>query len=44
MDKDKCGVRIKERWYPFACPECGEVLQHYGGCDICPKCGWSECG
>lgn len=25
------------------CPECGEVLVHEGGCDICKNCGWSKC-
>lgn len=26
------------------CPECGEPLQHSGGCDSCPSCGFSHCG
>lgn len=26
------------------CPECGEILIHEGGCDICKACGWSKCG
>lgn len=26
------------------CPECGEPLQHEGGCDICKNCGYSHCG
>lgn len=26
------------------CPECGVVLIHEGGCDICKNCGWSKCG
>lgn len=26
------------------CPECGEPLEHEGGCDICKNCGWSKCG
>lgn len=26
------------------CPECGDVLIHEGGCDICKACGWSKCG
>ena len=25
------------------CPECGAVLQHSGGCDSCPECGFSHC-
>ena len=26
------------------CPECGEPLQHSGGCDFCVACGFSHCG
>ena len=26
------------------CPECGEPLEHEGGCDICKSCGYSHCG
>lgn len=26
------------------CPECGEILVHEGGCNICKACGWSKCG
>ena len=26
------------------CPECGEILEHEGGCNICRKCGYSKCG
>lgn len=26
------------------CPECGEPLQHEGGCDTCKNCGYSHCG
>jgi len=25
------------------CPDCGEKLQHEGGCVICKQCGWSKC-
>ena len=25
------------------CPECGNILIHEGGCDICKDCGWSKC-
>ncbi|MBP6886838.1 MAG: vitamin B12-dependent ribonucleotide reductase [Oscillospiraceae bacterium] len=25
------------------CPECGEVLEHEGGCVSCRSCGWSKC-
>lgn len=27
-----------------ACPECGGVVEHEGGCCICHSCGYSECG
>lgn len=26
------------------CPECGEPLQHIGGCVQCSQCSWSRCG
>lgn len=26
------------------CPECGELLEHEGGCVMCRNCGWSKCG
>jgi len=25
------------------CPECGAVLVHEGGCDVCKECGFSHC-
>lgn len=25
------------------CPECGAILEHNGGCDICKECGYSHC-
>ncbi len=26
-----------------ACPECGGVVEHEGGCSVCHACGYSEC-
>ncbi|MDD2417965.1 MAG: TSCPD domain-containing protein, partial [Oscillospiraceae bacterium] len=26
------------------CPECGEKVEHEGGCVICKNCGYSKCG
>lgn len=26
------------------CPECGAIMDHEGGCDICRECGYSHCG
>jgi ribonucleoside-diphosphate reductase alpha chain len=25
------------------CPECGSILEHEGGCEICHSCGYSKC-
>jgi len=27
-----------------ACPDCGGVVEHEGGCAVCKACGYSECG
>ena len=27
-----------------ACPDCGGVIEHEGGCAVCKGCGYSECG
>jgi len=26
------------------CPECGNTVEHEGGCMICRSCGFSKCG
>ncbi len=26
-----------------ACPECGGIVEHEGGCSVCHGCGYSEC-
>ena len=26
------------------CPECGEPVEHEGGCVVCRNCGYSKCG
>ncbi len=26
-----------------ACPDCGGVVEHEGGCHVCHSCGYSEC-
>jgi len=25
------------------CPDCWTPIQHEGGCQVCPNCGWSKC-
>lgn len=27
-----------------SCPECGEPMEHEGGCKMCRSCGYSKCG
>lgn len=35
---------VKEETTPFSiCPECGEKLNHNGGCVSCTNCGFSKC-
>ncbi len=29
---------------PKYCPECGNPMEHEGGCAICRNCGYSKCG
>ncbi|MGI6365778.1 MAG: vitamin B12-dependent ribonucleotide reductase [Bacillota bacterium] len=37
-------VVVKERVPSTKCPECGEIINHEGGCTICLSCGYSHCG
>ena len=36
-------VREKVALIKGACPECGGIVQHEGGCAVCRICGYSEC-
>jgi ribonucleoside-diphosphate reductase alpha chain len=36
-------VREKVALAKGACPECGGILEHAGGCAVCRFCGYSEC-
>jgi len=45
--KDVCSnpdMRIDEMNLGGACPECGHIVEHEGGCVICRNCGYSKCG
>lgn len=33
----------KTRQERGACPECGGIVEHEGGCSVCHVCGYSEC-
>lgn len=33
----------KARQERGACPECGGIVEHEGGCSVCHVCGYSEC-
>ncbi len=40
-----CCTPCDEKHQMFgACPECGGVVEHEGGCCVCHACGYSECG
>ena len=33
----------KEAQHTGACPDCGGVIAHESGCNLCHSCGWSAC-
>lgn len=35
---------VKGQTTTSKCPECGDAIQHEGGCIICLSCGYSHCG
>ena len=40
------GGKVQSEKRPFfkgACPECGGIVEHEGGCVVCRICGYSEC-
>ncbi len=37
-------LEMKPQSKGSACPECGNGLEHEGGCVICRSCGFSKCG
>ncbi|MDD2362736.1 MAG: vitamin B12-dependent ribonucleotide reductase, partial [Oscillospiraceae bacterium] len=47
---DKTDDSTAKKQAPFiaahirVCPECGEKVEHEGGCVICRNCGYSKCG
>ena len=34
---------VKSSFLRGACPECGGIVEHEGGCAVCHACGYSEC-
>ncbi|MFZ2956387.1 MAG: vitamin B12-dependent ribonucleotide reductase [Candidatus Ozemobacteraceae bacterium] len=42
-DKARAWVTDSES-FGNICPDCGENLEHEGGCIICRSCGYSKCG
>jgi ribonucleoside-diphosphate reductase alpha chain len=36
-------VKEKISFVKGACPECGGIVEHEGGCAVCRLCGYSEC-
>lgn len=46
LSSDDRGEQQDEEKAPMikgACPECGGILEHEGGCCVCHGCGYSEC-
>jgi ribonucleoside-diphosphate reductase alpha chain len=33
----------KREFFKGACPDCGGIVEHEGGCAVCRICGYSEC-
>jgi ribonucleoside-diphosphate reductase alpha chain len=36
-------VKQKRAFFKGACPDCGGIVEHEGGCAVCRLCGYSEC-
>jgi len=36
-------VKAKVAFLKGACPDCGGIVEHEGGCAVCRMCGYSEC-
>ena len=36
-------IKEKMAFVKGACPECGGIVEHEGGCAVCRLCGYSEC-
>ncbi len=36
-------IKVKMAFVKGACPECGGIVEHEGGCAVCRLCGYSEC-
>jgi ribonucleoside-diphosphate reductase alpha chain len=36
-------IKEKLAFVKGACPECGGIVEHEGGCAVCRLCGYSEC-
>jgi ribonucleoside-diphosphate reductase alpha chain len=36
-------VNEKRAFFKGACPDCGGIVEHEGGCAVCRICGYSEC-
>ena len=43
IDNGYDGTNEATRHERGACPECGGIVEHEGGCSVCHVCGYSEC-
>ncbi|MCK9274324.1 MAG: vitamin B12-dependent ribonucleotide reductase [Syntrophales bacterium] len=39
----EAAVCEKASFFKGACPDCGGIMEHEGGCAVCRICGYSEC-
>ena len=44
LNESNKGYSLSETLHMTHCPDCGNPVEHEGGCVICKHCGFSKCG